>query len=200
MDCHEAPFFMAIPLFFLGLGSIFVGYLARELFLGLGSPFWSNSLFFLPVRELRIEAECAPVFVKLFPLLFTLFGAFSSFVYIYINSSFFYRLFFIGGRELYTFFNQRWVFDRVYNIGVAAPVLSFGYRISFALVDKGSLEFFGPHGFSLFFPQMTFVLTWLQSGRVYQYAFFFVLGLVCLVCSPLFFEQDVFLLFLAICC
>lgn len=96
--------------------------------------------------------------MKLVPLIFTLFGAFSSFFFIYLNSSFSYRVFFIGGRGLYTFFNQRWLFDRIYNVGVAGPALSFGYHISFSTIDKGSLEIIGPHGLSLFFPKIAFVL------------------------------------------
>jgi len=36
---HEAPFAMAFPLFVLSIASIFVGYLSRDLFIGLGTDF-----------------------------------------------------------------------------------------------------------------------------------------------------------------
>lgn len=41
---HESPFYMTMPLFFLALGSIFFGYIFRDLFIGLGTPFFDNSL------------------------------------------------------------------------------------------------------------------------------------------------------------
>jgi NADH-ubiquinone oxidoreductase chain 5 len=36
---HEAPFRMALPLFVLSFGSIFIGYLSRDMFIGMGSDF-----------------------------------------------------------------------------------------------------------------------------------------------------------------
>jgi NADH-ubiquinone oxidoreductase chain 5 len=41
---HEAPFLMAFPLILLALGSIFVGYLGKDMMIGLGTNFWGNSL------------------------------------------------------------------------------------------------------------------------------------------------------------
>lgn len=36
---HESPIAMAFPLFLLSFGSIFIGYLSRDMFVGLGSDF-----------------------------------------------------------------------------------------------------------------------------------------------------------------
>jgi NADH-ubiquinone oxidoreductase chain 5 len=36
---HEAPFAMGLPLFLLSFGSIFIGFLSRDMFIGLGSDF-----------------------------------------------------------------------------------------------------------------------------------------------------------------
>ena len=38
-NAHEAPFRMALPLFLLTFGSIFIGYLSRDMMVGLGSDF-----------------------------------------------------------------------------------------------------------------------------------------------------------------
>jgi NADH:ubiquinone oxidoreductase subunit 5 (subunit L)/multisubunit Na+/H+ antiporter MnhA subunit len=39
---HEAPIKMILPLIFLGIGSIFYGFMSRDLMIGLGSLFFNN--------------------------------------------------------------------------------------------------------------------------------------------------------------
>jgi len=48
---------MAVPLSILSLGSIFLGYISKDLFVGLGTDFWSNSLFILPEHNNQLDAE-----------------------------------------------------------------------------------------------------------------------------------------------
>jgi NADH:ubiquinone oxidoreductase subunit 5 (subunit L)/multisubunit Na+/H+ antiporter MnhA subunit len=36
---HEAPFAMALPLFILSIGSIFIGFVTKDMMIGLGSDF-----------------------------------------------------------------------------------------------------------------------------------------------------------------
>jgi NADH:ubiquinone oxidoreductase subunit 5 (subunit L)/multisubunit Na+/H+ antiporter MnhA subunit len=36
---HEAPFAMALPLFILSIGSIFIGFVTRDMMIGLGTDF-----------------------------------------------------------------------------------------------------------------------------------------------------------------
>jgi len=43
-NAHDAPLPMAIPLLILCVGSIFVGYFTKDLFIGLGTPFWNNAI------------------------------------------------------------------------------------------------------------------------------------------------------------
>ena len=198
-SCHEAPFPMAFALFPLAFGSLFSGYFGRELFLGQGSAFWSNSIFVLPEHELGFEAECAPVSIKLVPLIFTIFGALISLFIIYLNNQLSYKSMFWGiGRRFYTLFNQRWLFDRVYNEILASPLLLFGHRFSFKVVDKGVLEMLGPHGLVFLLPLLSEQLKFVQSGRVYHYALTSIVGLVVLVVSPSFFNFGWVLLFFSI--
>ena len=39
MNSHDSSFLMSFPLFILSLGSIFMGYLTKDMFLGLGTNF-----------------------------------------------------------------------------------------------------------------------------------------------------------------
>jgi proton-translocating NADH-quinone oxidoreductase chain L len=54
---HELPWKMAISLGILSFGSIFLGYLAKDLFVGLGTDFWNNSIFILPENNNQLDAE-----------------------------------------------------------------------------------------------------------------------------------------------
>jgi NADH-ubiquinone oxidoreductase chain 5 len=54
---HELPLKMGIALAILSLGSIFFGYFAKDLLIGLGTNFWNESIFILPKHNNQLEAE-----------------------------------------------------------------------------------------------------------------------------------------------
>jgi NADH-ubiquinone oxidoreductase chain 5 len=71
---------MAIPFLLLAFGSIFVGYLAKDMMIGLGTPFWANSVFIHPQNALLMESEFAtPVGIKMVPLALSSFGAYCAY-------------------------------------------------------------------------------------------------------------------------
>ncbi len=51
---HDAPPLMALPLILLALGSIFLGYLGKDMMIGLGTDFWGNALFVLPKKPCSV--------------------------------------------------------------------------------------------------------------------------------------------------
>jgi NADH-ubiquinone oxidoreductase chain 5 len=71
---HDAPPLMALPLLPLALGSLFVGFLAKDMMIGLGTDFWGGSLFVLPKNLIQLESEYIPLTQKLTPLLYTFLG------------------------------------------------------------------------------------------------------------------------------
>ena len=48
---------MALSLSILSLGSIFLGYIAKDLFVGLGTDFWNHSILILPEHNNQLDAE-----------------------------------------------------------------------------------------------------------------------------------------------
>jgi len=72
---HDAPLFMVIPLVILSFGSIFWGYLSRDMIIGLGTPFFFNNLYFSPASLTIVDSEFISAFYKNIPFLFTVFGA-----------------------------------------------------------------------------------------------------------------------------
>ena len=91
---HESDLYMSIPLIILAIFSIFFGYITKDLFIGLGSDFFSdNSIFIHPVHEIMLQTEFSlPFSIKILPILITII----SFIYFngYINNIFLFILIF----------------------------------------------------------------------------------------------------------
>nr|YP_009675912.1 NADH dehydrogenase subunit 5 [Ptilidium ciliare]QDE12713.1 NADH dehydrogenase subunit 5 [Ptilidium ciliare]QIA60096.1 NADH dehydrogenase subunit 5 [Ptilidium ciliare var. pulcherrimum] len=176
--CHDAPILMAIPLILLAFGSIFVGYLAKDMMIGSGTHFWANSLFILPRNEILAESEFAtPTIIKLIPILFSTLGSFVAYsVNFVVNPLILALKTSTFGNRLYCFFNKRWFFDKVFNDFLARSFLRFGYEVSFKALDKGAIEILGPYGISYTIRKMAQQISKIQSGFVYHYAFVMLLG------------------------
>nr|WVH37822.1 NADH dehydrogenase subunit 5 [Camellia sinensis var. sinensis] len=183
LRCHDAPIPMAIPLILLALGSLFVGYLAKDMMIGLGSNFWANSPFVLPKNEILAESEfAAPTITKLIPIPFSTSGASVAYNVNPVADQF-QRAFQTSTfcNRLYSFFNKRWFFDQVLNDFLVRSFLRFGYEVSFEALDKGAIEILGPYGISYTFRRLAERISQLQSGFVYHYAFAMLLGLTLFV-------------------
>jgi NADH-ubiquinone oxidoreductase chain 5 len=201
---HDAPFLMAFPLLVLSFGSIFVGYFAKDMMVGVGTQFWGNSIFILPKSTTLIESEYIPQANKFLPLVFTLGGAMAALLINFSRADLAYiiKTSFLG-KTIYTFLNKRWLFDKVTNDYIAQKCLSFGYHVSFKTLDKGVFELIGPHGISDLFKQLTASISQLQTGMIYHYAVVMLLGLTLLITMvgaygvmELFIDKRLYFLFL----
>jgi len=72
---HDAPIRMVIPLMVLAFGAIFVGFFSRDLFIGLGTTFFGNSIMNNTHNFNLIDSEFLHPFLKNLPFLFTILGA-----------------------------------------------------------------------------------------------------------------------------
>jgi NADH-ubiquinone oxidoreductase chain 5 len=146
---HEPGWARGTPLLLLSLLSLVVGYVLRDRRVGLGTDFWGNSLFIRPTRQFQLEGEWLPRIVKHFPLILALSGAgLATIRYTQSPETLFSLKVSAIGRSLYTFFNKKWRFDKVYAEWVAAPLLRSAYRQRYQNRDRGLLEFLGPQGFA----------------------------------------------------
>jgi len=175
----EAPLIMAIPLVILAIISIFFGYLARDLFVGVGSDFWGNSLFVHPNHVSLIEAEFGiPLLYKLLPLIGSLFGAGLALILYNLTPLFTINLTnTLVGKELYRFFNQKYYFDNIYNNLFLNPIINFGY-ITNKNLDKGSIELLGSHGLVKVFQLASKRIISLDSGSIPHYGLYIFLGII----------------------
>jgi len=114
-------FFYLFIFSILILGSIFFGFLSKEL---------------LGTILLVSDNEFYPYYIKLIPLFFSFFGIF--FAFFILNP----------WKNIYilTIMNRRFFFDSIINYFFAFKFLNFGYLYTFKFIDRGFFEYFGPIG------------------------------------------------------
>nr|UNI92477.1 NADH dehydrogenase subunit 5 [Silvetia siliquosa] len=177
LSASEGSWAIGLVLGLLAIPSMFVGYFGRDLFIGLGTDFWGNSLFCLPFNLSIIDAEFMSTSTKIMPLLLSMLGGVLSFV---LYRDYNYKLFMwktsLIGRKLYTFFNRKWLFDKIYNEYVSQNILDFGYHFTYKSIDRGLIESLGPFGLSnVLLRQVKQSRAW-HSGYLYHYLIIVVWG------------------------
>jgi NADH-ubiquinone oxidoreductase chain 5 len=190
LNSHEASTAVVIPLFLLSLASIFFGFIFSDLFVGIGTDFFGNSLFIHPNHITLVEAEFSlPLTMKLLPTIGSVLAAFLA-VYLYHNKSLSlknpallggqamieltdYSL----GRKLYTFFNGKYLIDIIYNNYIIGAGLNLGYTIA-KLLDRGIVEVVGPFGLSHYLLNTGKTIAKSDTGLVTDYALNIVLGAI----------------------
>jgi NADH-ubiquinone oxidoreductase chain 5 len=181
-NSHEGSLNLGLPLFILIFFSVFIGFLTKDLFIGFGTNFWGPSIYILSNTFSLSDIEFIPLFFKILPLLVTIFGALLAF-FLYsfkIQTIFSYKMN-SSLKSLYTFFNKKWYFDRLYNSLISQAVFFSGYVISYKEIDRGLLEKFGPYG-SIFLILKGFeTIKGVQSGNIFHYLFLFFLFII-LIC------------------
>ena len=144
---QESSLNIILPLLFLGLGSIFVGYLVKEAIIPhIINPVVSN-------------------FIKIIPFVLSLLGIFLAF-FMY-SSGFIWVL--RKQRRLYTFLNSAWQFNYIINNFFVYYIWKFGHLITYRVIDRGLLEIIGPKGAAQFLIRSTQKVSNLQSGAVFNY-------------------------------
>ena len=186
---HESSGLVIFSLTVLSLGSIFSGFLLKDFFIGVGSIFLGSSIFILPKHFNLFEAEFLPTLVKLTPVLFSLAGAFLAVLLNYTYSVFLVHLKLSKiGLLLYSFFNQKWFFDQIYNIFIIKPVFHLSYIIPFRLLDKGFIELIGPLGLVVQLNAISKKVSSFQTGLIYHYTFIILIGVFVYINFIFFFE------------
>ena len=182
LNSHEANLSVIIPLFILALFSIFFGYVFSDLFVGVGSDFFGNSLFIHPNNIAIIEAEFSlPLIIKLLPAIFTLFGATLAILLYHKNLDFIINLTETSlGRKIYTFLNNKYLFDVIYNHYIVSCGLKLGNVIS-KIFDRGVIELVGPYGLSSTLTDTGVNISKLDTGIVTTYSLYITLGLLSLL-------------------
>ena len=179
LNAHEAPWRMALPLFILVIPSMFIGYLTKDMIIGLGTNFWQGAIYIQPKNFNVIDAEHIPQTAKLLPVTLSILGALSSYIFYSYGSETLYLLKTSSlGLKFYTFFNRKWFFDKVYNEIIGQFFLSAAYHLTYKQVDRGLIESLGPFGLTRLVSRVALSLKVLQTGFFYHYTLAMVLSLI----------------------
>ena len=183
---HEGDIFMSLPLIILAIFSIFFGYITKDMFIGLASPFFAdNSIFIHPTHEIMLDTEFGvPTFFKLLPLIFTISFSvlaliLSEFLAQMLISFKFSRL----GYNIFGFFNQRFLIELLYNKYITGLVLKLGGQTT-KIIDKGSVELLGPYGLEKGLINLSRNIASLDTGVITSYALYILIGLIFYILIP----------------
>jgi len=176
---HESFSFIFYVLGFLGFLSIFIGFIFKDLFIGLGTDFWANSIFNLYINSDILYAEFLDYYYKLIPLVFSIVGLFFSlFIYFIVYDCTFFIVKVKFFRYVYFFLAKKWYFDLLYNNIFVFNLLSAFYLLTFKVIDRGLIEFFGPLSLVRLINKFSALLSSFQTGFLYNYIFIVLLGLM----------------------
>lgn len=197
-QAHEGDMFMSLPLIALAILSIFFGYITKDIFLGLGSDFFAdNSLFIHPSHEIMLDTEFAvPTLFKLIPLGLTILLSIISMVLSeFLPKILIHFKFTRFGYNIFSFFNQRFFIELLYNKFVTGLVLKLGGQTT-KVIDKGSVELLGPYGLEKGLVNLSRNIASLDTGVITSYALYILVGLIFYILIPYIYLADNSLLLL----
>ena len=172
---HESPWTMLLPLFLLGAGALFAGYVWHESFVGAeqGGDFWRGSLAFR--TELMHAMHEVPTWVVWTPAAAFFLGLLAAWV-AYLKSPE------IPGKvagavpALYAFLTHKWYFDELYDAIFVQPAFAIG-QFLWVRGDQQVIDRFGPDGAAAGVAAAARTAKRFQSGYVYSYALVMLIGL-----------------------
>ena len=174
---HESPMVMLIPLIVLAIGSIFAGFLFKDLFIGHGAEnyFWGDSIKFIN----PLSTDHPPLWIILITPILVLLSVPIAY-YLFVKNKELPNQFVQSNKPLYNFLVNKWYFDELYDfifIRSSKKIgLFFWKTIDVKIIDK-----FGPDGLSLLIKNLSLRASKFQSGFIYQYAFMILIGLSALL-------------------
>jgi len=189
---HEGDIFMSLPLIILAVFSIFFGYITKDIFIGLGTSFFTdNSLFIHPSHEILLDTEFAvPTLFKILPLIFTVSLSIISLVLSeFIPKVLTYFKLSRFGYNVFSFFNQRFLVELFYNRYITDLVLKLGGQTT-KVLDKGSIELIGPYGLEKGLVSLSKNISNLDTGVITSYALYILVGLTFYILIPYLYVID----------
>ncbi|HEY8613942.1 MAG TPA: NADH-quinone oxidoreductase subunit L, partial [Roseomonas sp.] len=176
---HESPAVMLIPLLVLALGALFTGAAFHELFVGdLQAEFWNDSIFTAEHNHVLHAAHGVPEWVPLAPTVIAIAGIALAYLFYMFAPAIPARLAatFPG---LYRFLLNKWYFDELYNTIFVRPFRRLS-RIFWKTGDATIIDGV-PNGVAAITVDAARGVARFQTGRVANYAFTMIAGLVVFV-------------------
>jgi len=205
-SAYDSSYQISISLFLLVIPSVLIGFYAKDMMIGFGSDFWGNAIFTSAENTNRVDSEFIPHIYKILPVILSLLGASSSFFLYFLGSKLLVQLkMSVSGKKIYSFFNKKWFFDKIYNEYINQFFFTISYTVTYKIIDRGIIEIFGPMGLSSFITQKALYISKLQTGYLYHYTFIILASLTLVlgvrqfwVLSGTYLDFKAFILFFAL--
>lgn len=182
---HESPISMTVPLFLLALGSLFAGYIGyHNLHMVSGDgAFWRGAIIVLEEHNTLELAHHVPSWVALLPLFAGLFGIATAYFMYMFNDTVAANL---KGRfaSVYKALLNKWYVDELYDAIFVNPSKRLG-RFLWKSTDSVMIDGM-PNGSAYMTKSFARVVSFLQTGFIYHYAFIMLLSLLCFITWTLF--------------
>ena len=164
----ESSLTILFVLIFLSICSIYLGFIMKELFIGVSSPYipFDGSSFHHP-----IENEFINVVVKWIPVFLSFGGGLIGLIIYPMSSS-------IVSKTLFTFFSNKWHVDFLYNVFFVKSLMNMGYSITYKILDQGIIHQIGPIGLIISIKKFIFFNLFIQSGQINHYSALAIFGTV----------------------
>jgi NADH-quinone oxidoreductase subunit L len=184
---HESPLVMLIPLAVLALGALFAGYAFTKFFIGTAKEagavdpyklFWGKALFEGPNNHILHDMHKVPGWVPWSPFMAMAAGLGLAWLY-YIKAPHLPDATARAFRPLYLFFLNKWYFDELYDRLFVRPAQWLG-RFFWKAGDGGVIDR-TIDGTANSVGWLTGKATKLQTGYVYHYAFWMLIGLAAIL-------------------
>jgi NADH-ubiquinone oxidoreductase chain 5 len=188
-NLHYGSFFLIFPLVILSYLSIFSGYLLNDLMIGIGTDYWKYSLFISSQDQNILNTNSGFYlfnfefikYIRKIPLVLTFYFIFIfSIIYYWFKTFFLYlRLYLNWMNNLFIFLNRKYLFFTKNIIYPLIDLMNYSsLNFTFKLFDKGIIELFGPYGISKKINYFIKYTSYLQTGLIYHYSGFIILGLI----------------------
>ena len=175
---HESPLSMLIPLALLAVGSIAAGYVGAHFF-GMVSAegnFFADAIFVGESKELLLEEiHHAPLLVKISPLIVGVVAIFLAWVF-YIKKTDLPNKLAKALKPLYKLSFNKWYFDEIYQVALIEPTKKIG-NFFWKILDAKFVDGV-PNSAAAFCRVMAGRISKLQTGYLYNYSLWMVLGVI----------------------
>ena len=171
---HSVPSLMNISLIILALGAIFSGYIGYSMLhiTEYNSELWQG---ILPATDILNKVHHTPPLIKYLPLVIAIFGIIIASTYYKYNKSL-AQATVNNFHKLYIFFYNKWFFDELYNKYLVSPYNKLA-KVFAVNYDRNLIDGYGPNGFSRFIKTSAKLISRLQTGFLYHYAFSYIIGM-----------------------
>ena len=176
---RESPMVMLLPLAFLALGAIFSGVFYHHEFVGdHAHEFWGDAISLAHDPLLEAHGKI-PFWVKVSPLVAGAIGIALA-LWLFMRNTALRTTLATRFAGLHRFLLHKWFFDELYARLFVRPAWRVG-EIFFHGGDKNTIDRWGPDGVSSLMARSGARLRKLQTGYLYHYALWMLLGLVLLM-------------------